>query len=330
MYLEIKDLKKSYGEGSSYTQVLRGVTTGIDAGKICAILGPSGSGKSTLLNCIGGLETADSGSIIVDGTDICKLKAGDLSEYRRDKLGFVFQFYNLVPNLTVKENIQVCQYLSAASLPIDELLETLGMTEHQKKFPSQLSGGQQQRCAIARALIKNPKLLLCDEPTGALDSVSSREILILLEQINRQYGTTILPTTPFYLLTVFFFANSSQKLHDWFLGTRLYQKHLDSFVKKTRHAVVHKTLHHRDGDSSDGLWLLHDGPKRNLDSLYHTGRRMAGAYSVFHPAGKDDSQGGNTIKCIAKYVASCYYCFRGDESDIERIKTRTDRRISGN
>jgi len=195
MYLEINDLKKSYGEGSSYSQVLRGITTGVDAGKICAILGPSGSGKSTLLNCIGALETADSGSILVDGTDICKLKPAELSEYRRDKLGFVFQFYNLVPNLTVRENIQVCQYLSPAPLPIDELLETLGLLEHQKKFPAQISGGQQQRCAIARALIKNPKLLLCDEPTGALDSVSSREILQLLERINQRYGMTILLVT---------------------------------------------------------------------------------------------------------------------------------------
>lgn len=195
MYLEIRDLKKSYGEGSSYTQVLRGITTQIDRGRICAILGPSGSGKSTLLNCIGGLETADSGAILADGTDICKLKAGELSEYRRSKLGFVFQFYNLVPNLTMRENIQVCQYLTPSPLAMDELLETLGLTEHQKKFPSQISGGQQQRCAIARALIKNPQLLLCDEPTGALDSASSREILMLLEQINRKYGTTILLVT---------------------------------------------------------------------------------------------------------------------------------------
>ena len=195
MYLEIRDLKKSYGEGNSYTQVLRGVTTGIERGVICAILGPSGSGKSTLLNCIGGLETADSGEIMVDGADICKLRPAELSEYRREKLGFVFQFYNLVPNLTVKENIQVCQYLSPSPLPIGELIDTLGLTEHQKKFPSQLSGGQQQRCAVARALIKNPQLLLCDEPTGALDSVSSRELLILLEDINQKYGTTILLVT---------------------------------------------------------------------------------------------------------------------------------------
>lgn len=195
MYLEIEDLKKSYGEGSSRTKVLRGITTAVAEGQICAILGPSGSGKSTLLNCVGALETADSGSIRVEGTEICGMKTGALAEYRREKLGFIFQFYNLVPNLTVKENIQVCRYLSKAPLPIDELLDALGLTEHEKKFPFQLSGGQQQRCAIARAVVKNPRLLLCDEPTGALDSVSSREILLLLEEINRRYGTTILLVT---------------------------------------------------------------------------------------------------------------------------------------
>ena len=195
MYLQVSDLKKSYGDGSSYAQVLRGISTSVEKGNICLILGPSGSGKSTLLNCIGGLETSDSGSIIVDGQEITKLKKEALAKYRRDNLGFIFQFYNLVPNLTVKENIQVCQYLSKDPLSADELMETLGLSEHAKKFPSQISGGQQQRCAIARALIKNPKLLLCDEPTGALDSVTSREILVLLENINRKYGTTILMVT---------------------------------------------------------------------------------------------------------------------------------------
>ena len=195
MYLEVENLKKTYGEGSNASQVLRGITCSVDKGQICAILGPSGSGKSTLLNCIGGLEVADSGSVRVDGEELVGMKPEALAEYRRAKLGFVFQFYNLVPNLTVRENIQVCQYLSENPLPLDGLLETLGLAEHQKKFPSQISGGQQQRCAIARAVIKNPSLLLCDEPTGALDSASSREILILLERINREYGTTILLVT---------------------------------------------------------------------------------------------------------------------------------------
>lgn len=195
MYLEIRELKKSYGKDESFIQVLKGVNTGVEKGQMCVIQGTSGSGKSTLLNCIGGLDTADSGSIKIDGNEICGLKNGALSDYRRDNLGFIFQFYNLVPNLTVRENIQVCEYLSEKPLDIDELLETLGLTEHQNKFPSQLSGGQQQRCAIARALIKNPKLLLCDEPTGALDSKTSRDILILLEKINAVYGTTMLIVT---------------------------------------------------------------------------------------------------------------------------------------
>ncbi len=195
MYLEIKDVKKSYGKDSSYIQVLKGITTSVEKGQMCVIQGTSGSGKSTLLNCIGGLDTMDSGSVRVDGKEIFGLKPNALSDYRRDNLGFIFQFYNLVPNLTVRENIQVCEYISDSPLNIDELLETLGLTEHQNKFPSQLSGGQQQRCAIARALIKNPKLLLCDEPTGALDSKTSRDILVLLEEINRKYGTTMLIVT---------------------------------------------------------------------------------------------------------------------------------------
>ena len=195
MYLEVKNVKKSYGKDQSYIQVLKGASTEEEKGQMCVIQGTSGSGKSTLLNCIGGLDTMDSGSVMVDGKEIFGLKPSELSDYRRDNLGFIFQFYNLVPNLTVRENIQICSHISQSPLDIDELLETLGMTEHQKKFPSQLSGGQQQRCAIARALVKNPKLLLCDEPTGALDSKTSRDILVLLEEINRKYGTTMLIVT---------------------------------------------------------------------------------------------------------------------------------------
>lgn len=195
MYLEVNNIKKSYGKDGSYVQVLKGITTGIEKGQMCVIQGTSGSGKSTFLNCIGGLDTMDSGSIKVDGKEIAGLKSDALSDYRRENLGFVFQFYNLVPNLTVKENIQVCEYLSDVPLDMNELLEVLGLTEHQNKFPAQLSGGQQQRCAIARALIKNSKLLLLDEPTGALDSKTSRDILILLEKINEKYGTTMLLVT---------------------------------------------------------------------------------------------------------------------------------------
>lgn len=195
MYLEVRDVKKSYGKDTSYMQVLKGVSMGVERGRMCVIQGTSGSGKSTLLNCIGGLDTMDSGSVKVDGQEVFGMKPIQLADYRRENLGFIFQFYNLVPNLTVRENIQVCEYLSNNPLNMEELLETLGLTEHQNKFPSQLSGGQQQRCAIARALIKNPKLLLCDEPTGALDSKTSRDILMLLEKINEKYGTTMLIVT---------------------------------------------------------------------------------------------------------------------------------------
>lgn len=195
MYLEVKGIKKSYGEGGSYIQVLKGIDLSVEKGLMCVIQGTSGSGKSTMLNCIGGLDTVDSGSIKIDGKEIVGLKNNALSDYRRDSLGFIFQFYNLVPNLTVRENIRVCEYLTDNPMNIEELLDVLGLTEHQNKFPSQLSGGQQQRCAIARALIKNPKLLLCDEPTGALDSKTSKDILILLEKVNKKYGTTMLIVT---------------------------------------------------------------------------------------------------------------------------------------
>ena len=195
MYVEVSELKKSYGEGGSYVEVLKGVSVGVEKGEMCVIQGTSGSGKSTLLNCIGGLDDIDSGSCKIDGLEIAGLKKDALSDYRRDTLGFIFQFYNLVPNLTVRENIEVCRYLTKDPLDMNELLTTLGLKEHADKFPSQLSGGQQQRTAIARALIKNPKLLLCDEPTGALDSNTSREILILLEKINQKYGTTMLIVT---------------------------------------------------------------------------------------------------------------------------------------
>ncbi|MFR5798698.1 MAG: ABC transporter ATP-binding protein [Oscillospiraceae bacterium] len=195
MYLEVNNLKKGYGSDAGAVQVLKGVTTSVGKGQMCVIQGTSGSGKSTLLNCIGGLDIMDSGSVKVDNKEIFGLKSSDLSDYRRDNLGFIFQFYNLIPNLTVRENIQVCQYLANDPLNMDDLLEILGLEEHQNKFPSQLSGGQQQRCAIARALIKNPKLLLCDEPTGALDSKTSKDILVLLEKVNKKYGTTMLIVT---------------------------------------------------------------------------------------------------------------------------------------
>ena len=194
-FLEIDNLVKSYGEGDAAFTVLKGISTQVRRGEICVLLGPSGSGKSTFLNLVGGLEPADSGHIWVGDVDLTQLSDKELVEYRRRELGFIFQFYNLVGDLTVRENIEVCQHISKDPLPIDDLLHSLGLWEHRGKFPNQISGGQQQRCAIARAIVKNPSLLLCDEPTGALDSASSRDILTLLEEINREYGTTILLVT---------------------------------------------------------------------------------------------------------------------------------------
>jgi putative ABC transport system ATP-binding protein len=208
----VKEVEKSYGDGSAKVKVLDGVSTELEEGKICVILGPSGSGKSTFLNVVGGLESIDSGSIFIDGQDISKLDIKRLSDYRRNKLGFVFQFYNLIPNLTVKENIEVCEYLSKNPLPIDELIQTLGIWEHKDKFPNQLSGGQQQRCAIGRALVKNPALLLCDELTGALDYKTSKEILELIENINQKYNNTIIIVT--HNEAIKNMAHRVLKLHD--------------------------------------------------------------------------------------------------------------------
>lgn len=195
MKLSINDVRKFYGEGGSRVEVLRGVNCEVENGQICVLLGPSGSGKSTLLNIIGGIEKADSGCIDIGGDCTSEMTEKLLCQYRRDHLGFVFQFYNLVPDLTVKENIEVCEYLSKKPLNIDELIKTLGLWEHKDKLPNQLSGGQQQRCAIGRALVKNPDILLCDEPTGALDYNTSKEILELIETINRKYQNTIIIVT---------------------------------------------------------------------------------------------------------------------------------------
>ena len=194
-YVRVKNLTKHYGDGEARITVLDGVDTTVMRGEICVMLGPSGSGKSTFLNLIGGLEDADGGSITVGDCELTTLKPGEVGEYRRRELGFVFQFYNLVPDLTIKENIEVTAHLSKNPLPIDDLLKSLGLYEHRNKFPRQVSGGQQQRCAIGRALVKNPGLLLCDEPTGALDYKTSKDILALMEQVNRDYGCTIVIVT---------------------------------------------------------------------------------------------------------------------------------------
>ena len=194
-YLVVDDLKKHYGDGEARVQVLDGITTTVNRGEVCVMLGPSGSGKSTFLNLIGGLEGADGGTISVGNCELTALSSKDLGEYRRRELGFVFQFYNLVPDLTIKENIEVTAHLSANPLPLEDLLRSLGLWEHRNKFPRQVSGGQQQRCAIGRALVKNPGLILCDEPTGALDYKTSKEVLELMERVNREYGCTIVIVT---------------------------------------------------------------------------------------------------------------------------------------
>ena len=195
MYLEVKDLKKSYGEGGGYVQVLKGITAGVEKGEMCVIQGTSGSGKSTLLNCIGGLDTVDSGSIVVDGQEVAGLNSKALSNYRREKLGFIFQFYNLVPNLTALENVELAGQICKNPMDPKTVLEEVGLKDRLGNFPAQLSGGEQQRVSIARALAKNPKMLLCDEPTGALDYQTGKAILKLLQDMCRQKGMTVVVIT---------------------------------------------------------------------------------------------------------------------------------------
>ncbi len=195
MFLEIRGIKKSFGTGDSRVNVLKGLDLNIEKGEFCVLLGPSGSGKSTLLNIIGGIDGADEGSITIEGERLEDMTEKKLSMYRRKHLGYIFQMYNLIPNLTVRENIEVGAYLSEQPLDVDELLHTLGLYEHQRKLPNQLSGGQQQRTAIGRAIVKNPDILLCDEPTGALDYHTSKEILKLIETVNQRYGNTIIMVT---------------------------------------------------------------------------------------------------------------------------------------
>ncbi len=195
MFLTVKDLKKSYGSTSNKVEVLKGINFEVEKGKICVLLGPSGSGKSTLLNIIGGIDDADLGYVSIDSEKTKDMKEKELTRYRRKHLGYVFQMYNLIPNLNVKENIEVGAYLSDSPLDINELLNTLGLYEHRHKLPNQLSGGQQQRTAMGRAIVKNPDILLCDEPTGALDYHTSKEILKLIEDVNKKYGNTVIMVT---------------------------------------------------------------------------------------------------------------------------------------
>ncbi len=194
-FLQIVDLKKSYGTKDNLQEVLRGLSFNVEKGEFCVLLGPSGSGKSTLLNIIGGIDESDSGYISINGDKLESMGEKKLTLYRRKHLGYVFQLYNLIGNLNVKENIEVGAYLSDSPLDTDELLNTLGLYEHRYKLPNQLSGGQQQRVSIGRAIVKNPDILLCDEPTGALDYNTSKEILQLIEDINAKYGSTVIMVT---------------------------------------------------------------------------------------------------------------------------------------
>ena len=195
VFLEIKNIKKHFGEGESRVEVLKGIDIEIEKGEFCVLLGPSGSGKSTLLNIIGGSDAADEWYISINGEKTADMNEKALTLYRRKHLGYIFQMYNLIPNLNIKENIEVGAYLSDNPLDVDDLLKTLGLYEHRHKLPNQLSGGQQQRCSIGRAIVKNPDILLCDEPTGALDYNTSKEILKLIETVNQKYSTTIIMVT---------------------------------------------------------------------------------------------------------------------------------------
>ena len=195
MFMEIQGLKKSFGSGSNKVTVLKGIDFSLERGEFCVLLGPSGSGKSTLLNIIGGIDTPDRGAVIVNGEKMADMTEKTLTKYRRNHLGYVFQMYNLIPNLNVQENIEVGAYLSDDPLDVNELMHTLGLYEPRHKMPNQLSGGQQQRTSIGRAIVKNPDILLCDEPTGALDYNTSKEILSLIEKVNQTYGNTVIMVT---------------------------------------------------------------------------------------------------------------------------------------
>ena len=195
MFIEGKNLVKKYGKGEATVFALDHTDFSMKKGEIVVILGPSGSGKSTLLNILGGLDKVTEGSMLVDGKDLVQMSAKELELYRRNQLGFVFQSYNLTPDLTVRENIEMTAELVNDSVSVDTLLENLGLVKYQKHFPKELSGGQQQRVAIARAMVKKPDILLCDELTGALDTKSSRDVLLRVQQMNETYQTTVVIIT---------------------------------------------------------------------------------------------------------------------------------------
>jgi putative ABC transport system ATP-binding protein len=195
MILKVNDLSKIYKTGNIDFNALSRINFTLEEGDICTILGPSGSGKSTLINILGGIDSASSGSVYVEDKDITKLSDKKLTEYRRNMIGFIFQFYNLVPNLTVYENIEVASNLTKDAMDIEYILDAVDMKEFKNRFPKELSGGQQQRVSIARSLVKKPKLLFCDEPTGALDYKTAKEILKLITYLNKEFKTTVIIIT---------------------------------------------------------------------------------------------------------------------------------------
>lgn len=194
-YIEFRNVSKEYKMGEVTIKALNNTNFEIDKGELVVIVGPSGAGKTTTLNILGGMDTATSGKVIVDGKDVSKLKGKDLVKYRRDDIGFVFQFYNLVQNLTARENVELATQICKDSLDVDKVLDKVGLKNRKNNFPSQLSGGEQQRVAIARAIAKNPKLLLCDEPTGALDYKTGKQILKLLQETSRKENITVIIIT---------------------------------------------------------------------------------------------------------------------------------------
>jgi len=230
VFINVQNLKKSYSSGESKNEVLKGVNLTLEKGQIGVLLGPSGSGKSTLMNLIGGIDRADSGSIQVDGLELTGLDDDQLTDYRRDAVGFIFQFYNLIPNLTVTENIEVVANIAGNPLDVDTVLEAVGLEAKKRSFPRELSGGEQQRVAIARVIVKNPKLLLCDEPTGALDYETSRGVLSLLQKVNREFGTSILMIT-----------------HNTAIGA------MAEVVYKLRSGEITETLRHEEGSSAERI-----------------------------------------------------------------------------
>ena len=194
-YIELKDGMKVYGEGENAVYAMNGMSLQIEKGELCVIMGASGSGKTTLLNVLGGLDSLKSGELVVDKKKVSGMSPKELSAYRRECVSFVFQFYNLIPDLTVMENIRIVSDISKNTLDINEVMKAVDITELKNRFPNELSGGQQQRAAIARAIVKNPSILLCDELTGALDSKTSKEVLKFVQKVNEEFGSTVVIIT---------------------------------------------------------------------------------------------------------------------------------------